>query len=129
MTLMQLNALRKGLRTLRQQNEEITIKADSIPGGNLNGMPSAKGVSNSKENRLHAYLNDKEKLDIRFAKMLKEYSETLKYIESIKEHTTYLIFYYRFIQDCSWTNVAMKIGGDNTADTVRMQVNRYLQKN
>lgn len=129
MTLMQLNALRKGLRTLRQQNEEITIKADSIPGGNLNGMPSAKSISNSKENRLHAYLNDKEKLDIRFAKMLKEYSETLKYIESIKDHTTYLIFYYRFIQDCSWTNVAMKIGGDNTADTVRMQVNRYLQKN
>lgn len=129
MTLMQLNALRKGLRTLRQQNEEITIKADSIPGGNLNGMPSAKSISNSKENRLHAYLNDKEKLDIRFAKMLKEYSETLKYIESIKDHTTYLIFYYRFIQDCSWTNVAMKVGGDNTADTVRMQVNRYLQKN
>ena len=96
MTLMQLNALRKGLRALRQQNEEITIKADSIPGGNNNGMPSAKGVSNSKENQYQIYFKDKAKLDARFAKMLREYSETLKYIESIKDHTTYLIFYYQF---------------------------------
>ena len=129
MTLKQLNALRKGLRALRRRKEEITIKADSIPGGNSNGMPSAKGASNSKENRLHVYLNDTEKLNLRLEKMLKEYSEMLNYIENIKDHTTYLIFYYRFINDYSWNKVAMEIGGDNTADTVRMQVNRYLQKN
>lgn len=129
MNLKQLNALRKGLRALRLKKEEITIKADSIPGGNNNGMPSAKGVSNSTEIRYQVYLNADEKLDIRFAKMLKEYSETMRYIENITDHTTYLIFRYRFVFDYSWTKVAMKIGGNNTADTVRMRVNRYLQKN
>ena len=129
MTLKQLNALRKGLVALRRQNEEITIKADSIPGGNSNGMPSAKSIANSKENKYQVYLDNKAKLDKRFEKMLKEYSETLNYINGIKDHTTYLIFYYRFVSGYSWNKVAMKIGGDNTGDTVRMQVNRYLQKN
>lgn len=129
MTLKQLNALRKGLRALRLKKEEITIKADSLPGGNTSGMPSAKSASNSTEIRYQVYLKADEKLDVRFAKMLKEYSETMRYIENITDHTTYLIFRYRFIFDYSWTKVAMEIGGGNTADSVRMQVNRYLKKN
>lgn len=128
MTLKQLNALRKGLSALRNELKEITINADSVPGGNVSGMPSAKGRSNSKENQYQIYLNEKAKLDKRYAKMLKEYSETFKYIDGIKDHTTYLIFYYRFISGYSWHKVAMKIGG-NTGDAVRMQVNRYLQEN
>lgn len=128
MTLKRLNELRRGLIALRNLKEEIEIRADSIPSGNSNGMPSAKGASNVKEKKLNAYLTDKEKLEKRYAKMLKEYSDTMKYIKSIEDHTTYLIFHYRFISGYSWVKVAMTIGGNNTADCVRMRVNDYLKK-
>ena len=128
MTLKQLNALRKGLNALRNEIKEITIKADSIPGGQSNGMPSAKGVSNSKENQYQIYLNEKAKLDKRYAKMLKEYSETFKYIDGIKDHTTYLIFYYRFINNFSWVKGAKTIG-NNTEDSVKKTVYRYIERN
>lgn len=129
MTLKELNALRKESLILKNLEEEINIKADSVPGGNTNGMPSDKGVTNSKEKKYVSYLSDKEELKKRYVKMVKEHSDTLKYIKSIEDHTTYLVFHYRFISGYSWNKVATLIGGGNTADSVYKQVKRYLAKN
>ncbi len=129
MTLKRLNDFRKENIALRLLEEEIEILADSIPGGNNNGIPSAKGGLNSKENKYYRMLEEKEKLEKRRDKLLKEHSDTSKYIESIKDPTTYMIFRYHFIKGYSWTKVAMKIGGKNTGDTVRMHVKRYLEDN
>ena len=49
MTLQQLNELRKESGIIKNIKEEIETFADSIPGGNISGMPSAKSVGNSKE--------------------------------------------------------------------------------
>lgn len=127
MTLKQLNDFRKEIISLKNLEEEANIKADSLPGGNSNGMPSAKGSSNSKEMKYMSYLSDKDELKKRYDQMLKKHSETLKYIKSIEDHTIYLVFHYRFISGYSWNKTAMKIGG-NTADNVRMMVNNYLKK-
>ncbi len=129
MTLKRLNEFRKEVLILKISEKEINVKADSIPGGRISGMPSAKGSGNSKEQKYMTCLSEKDFLKKGYAKLLKKHSDTLKYIESIEDYTTRLIFQYRFISGYSWNKVAMKIGGGNTADSVRMQVNRYLQKN
>lgn len=127
MTLKKLNELRRESLILKNLEEEININADSISGGNTNGMPSAKGGSNNKEKKYISYLSDKEELKKRYEKMIYKHSEALKYIKSIKDETMYNIFRYRFIKNYRWNKVAMLIGGGNTGDTVRMQVNYYLK--
>lgn len=127
MTLQQLNELRKESGIIKNIKEEIETFADSIPGGNISGMPSAKSVGNSKEKRYISYLADKEKLQKRYEKMLYKHSETIEYINQIQDETLYNIFRYRFIKNYHWNKVAMLIGGGNTEDTVRMQVNYYLK--
>jgi len=127
MTLNRLNDLRTGLNSLRKIQEELEINADSIP-QNLTGMPSAKGISNSKENKYISLMKNKKILEKRCAEMSVEYSDAIKYIANIKEHTLHLIFYYRFLNGYEWNLVAQKLGGKNTADSVRMRVKRYLEK-
>lgn len=127
MTLQQLNELRKESGIIKNLKEEIETFADSIPGGEITGMPSAKSVCNSKEKRYISCLADKEKLQKRYEKMLYKHSESIKYIDDIEDARTYYIFKYRFIDNYSWNKVAMKIGND-TADNVRMTVNNYLKK-
>lgn len=51
-----------------------------------------------------------------------------KYIETISDSMTRQIFTLRFASGLSWQAVAMKIGGNNTADSVRMICFRYLKK-
>ena len=66
MTLKQLNDFRKEIISLKNLEEEANIKADSLPGGNSNGMPSAKGSGNSKEMKYMSYLSDKDELKKRY---------------------------------------------------------------
>lgn len=129
MTLKRLNALKEGLEGLRDLEQEINIKMDSIPGGEVSGVPSGKNKSNSKEQQYISGLREKENLQKRYEQMKKDYSDAYEYINNVSEHTLYLIFYRRFILGYSWTKVAMKCGGNNTGDTVRMRVIRYLEKN
>ncbi len=51
-----------------------------------------------------------------------------KYIETISDSMTRQIFTLRFISGLTWQAVAMKIGGNNTADSVRMICFRYLSR-
>lgn len=129
MTLQQLNELRKESGIIKNLKEEIETYADSIPGGNISGMPSAKSVCNSKEKRYISCLADKEKLQKRYEKMLYKHSEAIKYIERIQDETVYNIFRYRFIENYHWNKVAILVGGGNTDETVKKMVYRYLSKN
>lgn len=53
------------------------------------------------------------------------------FIDDIPDSETRRIFRYRYISGkrrWSWQRIAVKIGGGNTADGVRMIHNRYLEK-
>lgn len=54
-----------------------------------------------------------------------------RFIHSIPDSITRRIFTYRYIDGSvrpSWQWIAFKIGGGNSADSVRMTHNRYLKK-
>lgn len=55
-----------------------------------------------------------------------------KFIGNIPDNFTRRIFEYRFIKGkhkYTWQAIAMRIGGGNSADNLRMIVYRYLKKN
>ena len=51
------------------------------------------------------------------------------YITAIDDSLTRQAFVLRFSDGLSWRAVAYRIGGGNTADGIRMQCVRYLQRN
>lgn len=128
MTLKRLNQLRNEYKALKLLEEEINIKADSI-GGKTSGFPGGNNGINSKEMKYLSAIKEKEQLEKQYAQMEKEYSDCIEYINNIENQPLQLVFRRHFIQGFSWTKTAMKSGGGNTGDTVRMRVTRYLEKN
>lgn len=58
---------------------------------------------------------------------LTERNRLERYIASAPDSLTRQIMALRFINGLSWWQVAYSIGGNNTGDSVRMNVKRYLQ--
>lgn len=52
-----------------------------------------------------------------------------RYVETIEDAQTRLIFKLRFIDCKHWEKVAEEIGGGNTANSCRMTCVRFLKKN
>ena len=59
----------------------------------------------------------------------KEVKAVTEYIECVDDPLLRQIIYLRCIRCESWNNVAAKVGGGNTADSVRMRFNRSFPKN
>ena len=72
-----------------------------------------------------------ERMD-RLKKLEKEIEETVniaeQFICDLDDSRIRRILMYRYIDGMSWTNVAQAIGRNATADSVRMEANRYLEK-
>jgi len=57
-----------------------------------------------------------------------ELKRLMSYIAKIDDALTRQIFSLRYIDQLSWSHVAQRIGGGNTAESVRKRHNRYLKK-
>lgn len=49
-------------------------------------------------------------------------------IYAIKDSQVRLILLLRYVDGMSWRNIAARVGGGNTSDSVRMMHNRFLSK-
>ena len=123
--LNQLYYLKKDIKYTKNKIQELEDRATKIT-ANLS-LASVKGGANSKD-AIYAQLIDlknclekkvKEREDLRL--------DLLKYIESIEDAQIRYIFKYRYINHYSWRKIAFKIGGGNTADSVRKRHERYLK--
>lgn len=50
------------------------------------------------------------------------------WIAEIPDSLTRQVFTWRFVQDYTWMQVAMAVGGGNTEDSVRMLAKRYVRR-
>lgn len=133
MTLYELNKLRKSLEPALKLQAKINSKKSIVDSAsaNMSGIPSTDG--NLKDTIIASYLDDEAELKRIYAHIVLSNRKALEYIESIDDEITKMIFVYRFKKNYTWVRVAMELckknTGDYTADSVRMQVNRYLEKN
>lgn len=51
------------------------------------------------------------------------------YIATLEDSYTRQLINYRCLELLSWPEIAKRIGGNNTADSLRMQFNRLFEKN
>jgi hypothetical protein len=112
-----------------QRIEDERYVADSVTGGyggiqhyTIKGFPYPD--YSRKKTRL--YLN-KAQLENAEPELLDMTNQVEEYIQSIDDSRIRRILRYRYIDDMPWNEVAMNMGGKKTtADSVRMEHNRYL---
>ena len=127
--LKQLKYLKTEIENIKKQIEEInnTIVADSVKGSSRN-FPfiernfKIEGLEyNNKAKRLE------RKLIRRTEELLDTVTETNEFIENIEDSLVRQVISLRYINGLTWEEVAANIGGNNTADSMRMLCSRFLE--
>ena len=129
-------------REIRKLDETIdflkseTVK-DKVYGG-YGGTQSfvIEGFPSAEYNKKCLKLREKQRRLAELKEVKEQQNESLqievdeieKYISEIKDPHILRIIEYKVVKGMSWNETAMKIGGHNTADSVRMCLKRYIEK-
>lgn len=110
--------LREELARLRTQPPSITAQANAMPRG---------GGEHDKVGAYAAKCADiEDAIALQAAECAAEYERLLSYIRDVPDCQMRMILTLRYIHGMSWVGIALKLGGGNTADGVRMIHNRFL---
>lgn len=126
--LSQLYYLRREIQSDKERLAKLEATASSTSPG-LSGMPNGKG---NITDRTALAVEISMLKDLIYEKICREEQELrrlMNYISGIEDSLTRQIFTARFVDNLSWQAVAMRVGGGNTAATVRQRCNRFLRQN
>ncbi|NLZ54653.1 MAG: RNA polymerase subunit sigma-24 [Thermoanaerobacteraceae bacterium] len=70
----------------------------------------------------------KRKLKRRLEELMEKREEIEEYISTVPDSLIRQILTLRYVNGLSWQQIAVHVGGGNTADSVRMMHNRFLKK-
>lgn len=117
---------------LRIEIEQLSMRIrqleNALTGGisKLDGMPRAPGISDRVGQFVPEIVRLREAAQRKLEESVSESERLEAFINSIEEAQIRTVFRLRYVNCLSWQQVAVKLGG-NTADSVRMMHNRYLQ--
>lgn len=112
--------LKSYVNALKAQCDDL-IMSSSGAGDGVHSGRVPKPVESVAEKRA--------KIEKRITKHEAELREVEEYIENCAEQRIGTMLKWHYIQGKSWTSVALRIGGNNTKDSVRMMCHRYVEKN
>ena len=111
---------------LEQRNLDELKKAEGP--GRVAGLPYIH-ASNISTYEFSQIIKEQRKLvELKVQQLVIEYNRLNRYITGVQDPQMRIILSLRYINGLSWQRVASHIGGDNTADSVRMAHNRFLRK-
>ncbi len=128
MTIQELSQLYHLNREIEQEKhrlQELEAAATNTA-VKISGLPHVKGMSG--KTAIAAQIADcKAVIEAKVQLSVVEYNRLNRYIANVQDSLTRQIMALRFVNGMSWNQVAMSIGGGNTADGVRMLISRYLK--
>lgn len=130
--LSQLRYLKREIEMLKRQIEDLdySMTTDSVKGSSPYFPYEErnfiiKGIGYKEyDNKLSRL---QRKLNRRVEELIDLVEEMNEYIENIDDSLIRQIITLRCVNGLEWGQVAASIGGNNTADSVRMLYNRYLK--
>ncbi|MCI8414954.1 MAG: hypothetical protein HFF00_04920 [Ruminiclostridium sp.] len=129
MTLQELSTYYKLNEQLEQNREMLSsLYTATRPGAQvITGMPHAQGVSD-KVGDLAIEIGDlQSRIDHLESRCAEEKKKLEKYIDTIRNDQTRMIFRLRFIHCMTWFQVAETIGGQNTVNSVKATCYRHVK--
>lgn len=128
MTLRELSIYYKLHERLKQNKQMLSslYAAAGLGAQEITGMPHAPGVSD----QVSSLVIEIEDLRKRISRLESECAQEKKilerYIDTIEDDQTRMVFRLRFLHCMTWSQVAKAIGGRNTANSVKLICHRYL---
>ena len=126
-TLYRLFVLPKAIEQKRWEVQRIMDRLTAMS-PSLTGMPHAGGVHDKIGEGVPELVEKKEELEEIIRGYEKEEAVINQWIDGIEDLRINLIMCLRFKERMPWNEVADHIGGNNSENSVRMMVNRYLEK-
>ena len=124
--LSQLYYLRREIAQEEKRLRQLEAAA-SDTSVNISGLPHVMGISDRTS--LACEIADiKALINAKLEQCTIEYKRINRYIASIDDSLIRQIMTLRYVDCKSWWHVADGVGGNNTADSVRMQHNRFLSE-
>ena len=130
MTLKELSQLYYLNREIEMDQRRLReLEARALPGAQvITGMPHGTGVADIVGRYAAEIADLRGIIEAKHQQCLYERSRLERYIADIDDSLLRQIFTYRFVNGLPWLQVAACIGGNNTADSVRLACNRYIEK-
>lgn len=131
MTLGELNEhYRRREKLIKAQELLESIRLKAQPGAQvLTGMPHTTGVKDRVGDLAVEIIEMENKIDLLKTEIAESEKPIVKFIVSIDDDRTRMIFRLRFIHCLSWKEIADVIGGWSTAANVKSALYRYLKTN
>ena len=123
--LQQLYHLNREIDHNKERLAELEAAATAVT-LNVSGLPHVSAFAN--KTAIAAEIADlKNEIEAKTMLCIVEYNRIMRYIYSIDDSYMRQVMSLRHVNGFSWAQVAAHIGGGNTADSVRMAHNRFLQ--
>lgn len=128
MTLQELSIYYKLHKQLEQNRQMLSslYAAAGLGAQEITGMPHAPGVSDEVSDLVIEIEGLKEWIAHLEEECAREKRILERYISTIGDYQTRMIFRLRFVHCMTWSQVAKAIGGRNTANSVKLTCHRYL---
>lgn len=130
MTVQELNKL----YYLKKLIERDTLRLEELEaklqprGTRMDGMPRRASHENMMEKLIPILVDLRDQITARWIEYIREYKAIEEYIHSMEDYQMRTILSYRFVDLMTWNQIALKIGGGNTEDSVRVACRRFLEK-
>lgn len=121
--LSQLYYLKKEEKQLQQQVEELRSKVEKVT-TTVSDMPKGGQKKDLRDELIDLI----DLLALKQKQCVVEQNRLERYIATVDDSYTRLILSLRYISGMSWGQIALKVGGGNTAENVRQTIHRFLKK-
>lgn len=111
----------------RERLEELEAAAENVT-AKISGLPHAPADPHNAENIKIAVAEQRELVELQVRQSVIEYQRLTRWLSEVEDPLIYQILYARYVAGKSWLQVAMKIGGGNTEQSVRHLARRYVEK-
>lgn len=132
MTLEELNEysiIKAHIEQCRDKIREISSRTISSPIFDTSGISKSPSSRNPTEEKYIRAMAKKEMYELQIAEDMDKITRIEKYISSIRDSRTRMIFEMRIYENEKFWKIAMKFGGRNTEDSVKNIFYRYLKHN
>ena len=124
--MSQLYYLKREIRDDEKRLMELEAAATGIT-QNISGMPG--GGRKSDKTAIAVEIADLKNIIRNKKEMcISYYNQIMRYVAGIDDSLIRQIITYRHIDMMKWRDIAQKIGGGNSEDSLRMAYKRYLEK-
>lgn len=110
--------------TLRIEELETRLAPGSM---NLSGMPRNPSSKNMMEEIIPLLIEVQDRLHKEQEEYIRERIVLEDYLRTVDDYQVRLILTYRFVDLMTWRQIAFRIGGNNTEDSVKQRAYRFIK--